>query len=166
MEVQNTNIGDLEVKDFERLQLIVFELAGQEYACNIDQIKEIVITPHIATIPLAPPFVLGVSNIRGNIITIIDLEERLGLENQRQESENLTSYTMVAEHENLKLGVITKKVPTTLQITSDNIEQTNANNQDGNLRNYMIGLVKKDNRLIVLLDLFKLISKEDVVFVL
>ena len=58
------------------MQLIIFKLAGEEYGLSIDQIKEVVLTPRVAKMPQTPAYIKGVANIRGNIIAIMDLEQK------------------------------------------------------------------------------------------
>jgi len=60
------------------LQIVVFKLGQEEYGLHIDQIKEVVITPKITRMPQTPAFVKGVANIRGNVIAMLDLEEKFG----------------------------------------------------------------------------------------
>ena len=60
-------------------QIVVFRLGQEEYGLPIEQIKEVVITPNITRMPQTPAFVKGVANIRGNVIAILDLEEKFGL---------------------------------------------------------------------------------------
>ena len=55
-----------------RIQLIIFKLGREEYAMNIDQIKEVVLTPQVAKVPQTEDYIKGVANIRGNIIAILD----------------------------------------------------------------------------------------------
>ncbi len=74
-----TNAQEEKAKSGKRVQLIVFKLAGEEYAIAIDNIKEVVLTPGVAKIPKAPDYIKGVANIRGNIIAIMDLEDRFNL---------------------------------------------------------------------------------------
>ena len=60
----------------EKVQIIVFKLGDSEYALEIGQIKEVVPTPPISKVPLTPPYIRGIANVRGNILAIIDLEKK------------------------------------------------------------------------------------------
>ncbi|MCF6361394.1 MAG: chemotaxis protein CheW [Cyclobacteriaceae bacterium] len=148
------------IKSSERLQLIVFKLAGEEYALPIDDIKEVVITPGIAKIPQTPDYIKGVANIRGNIIAIMDMEERLKL--MKEEREITGSYTLVIASEKFKLGILVKEVPNTLNTFSSEIDTTSNIMQFSTLEKECIkGVVKVNSRLIILVDIFKLIENED-----
>lgn len=144
-------------------QLIVFKIGMEEYGLDISLIKEVVLTPHLTKVPLAPTYIRGVANIRGNIIAIVDLERRLGLEQHSSDDAALLHYTLVVEHEDVKMGILVKEVPNTLAITEDQIElsPTIIQDQMGSSK-FVKGLVKQKDRLIILLDLLQLISKEDI----
>ena len=148
------------MKSGERLQLIIFKLAGEEYALPIDDIKEVVITPGIAKIPQTPDYIKGVANIRGNIIAIMDMEERLNL--VKGNKENTGSYTLVIASEEFNLGILVKEVPNTLNTYSSEIDTASNIMQFSALEKECIkGVVKADDRLIILVDIFKLIEIED-----
>jgi len=163
-------LKDISVKEkqstetFKNLQVIVFKLGTEEYGLTIDQIKEVVITPNITKVPLAAFYVKGVANVRGNILAVIDLEERFGLHsNQATDSNEKHNYTLVVESDDLKMGILVKEVPNTLSISEKNIDESPNIIQDQNAdKNYIKGIIKLQNRLIILIDIFKVIAKEEV----
>jgi purine-binding chemotaxis protein CheW len=144
-------------------QLIVFRLGEEEYALHIDQIKEVVITPHITRMPQTPTFVRGVANIRGNIIAIIDLEQKFGIQRKQEESqESEGNYTLVIESDEYKMGVLVKEVPNTLAVSEADIEDTTNVIQDTGVdQGYVKGVVKYGNRLLILIDIFKIMSDRE-----
>lgn len=149
---------------FKKNQLIVFKLGEEEYALHIDQIKEVVITPTITKVPLTASFIRGVANIRGNILTIIDLEERLSLNNGiNSDKENKPNYTLVVENDSFKMGILVKEVPNTMAILDSDIDQSPNLIHDYNLdKNYIRGIVKLKDRLIILIDIYKIINKDEI----
>lgn len=145
---------------YRRHQLIVFKLGNEEYALPIDQIKEIVATPPITKLPQSPDFIKGVSNIRGNIIAIADLEEKFGVNDPNGTSE-LGQYTLVIESDSFKIGILVKSVPNTLSASDDEIDESPNVVHDSSLDdNYIKGIVKSGKRLIILIDIFKVIKEE------
>jgi len=145
-------------------QIIVFKLGGEEYGLPIDLIKEVVITPAITRIPLAPKHIKGVANVRGTILAVVDLEERLsvkeGLETSETEKPN---FLLVIESEDYKMGILVKEVPNTLSVSEDSIDNSPGLVQEaGSEKGYVKGIVKTDKRLVILVDVFKLISREEV----
>lgn len=153
---------DLNAQQHQSLQLIVFRIGQEEYALHIDQIKEVVITPHITRMPQTPSFVRGVANIRGKIIAIIDLEEKFGLKKEGDGLDEAGNYTLVIESEEFKMGVLVKEVPNTLAVSSADIEETtNVIQETGMDQGYIKGVVKVGNRLLILIDIFKIMSNQE-----
>lgn len=143
-----------------RVQLIIFKLGGEEYALEIDQIKEVVLTPGIAQIPQTPPYIKGVANIRGNIIAIIDLEEKFGLDNVTNIA--TAQYTLVVENENFKVGILVKEVPNTLSVGEKSIDYSSTALQYSNLDEQCIkGIVKSGDRMIIMVDMIKMMESEE-----
>lgn len=150
-------------KAYQNQQLIVFRLGQEEYALHIDQVKEVVITPHITRMPQTPSFVRGVANIRGNIIAIIDLEEKFGLSALSDEpAKHANHFTLVIESEEFKMGVLVKEVPNTLSISEADIEETShVIHEAGVESGYIKGVAKSGDRLIILIDIFKIMSEKE-----
>jgi len=143
------------------IQLVVFKQGEEEYALQIDQIKEVVITPNITKMPQTPEFVKGVANIRGNIIAILNLEEKFGLK-KSAENEDGKNFTLVIESEEFKVGLLVKEVPNTLAVREQDIEESMNVIQDSSAEhNYISGIVKKEDRLIILIDILKVVNESD-----
>lgn len=148
----------------ERVQLIIFKLGKEEYAMNIDQIKEVVITPRIAKVPQTADYIKGVSNIRGNIIAIMDLEERFSLMDALKQTngENIANYTLVVESEAFKVGILVKEVPNTLSIRTSDIDSSSDIIRYSALDERCIkGIVKSGDRMIIMIDMFELLSIDE-----
>lgn len=150
---------DVQKKDLSRrIQLIIFKLGTEEFALSIDQIKEVVLTPRIAKMPQTQSYIKGVSNIRGSIIAILDLEEKFGIE-KLGDSNQTYNYTLVLENEVFKAGFLVREVPNTLSINSGDIENASGFIQSSSIdENYIQGVVKVGERLIILIDIHRLIE--------
>lgn len=156
LDVQKKDIG-------KRMQLIIFKLGGEEYALSIDQIKEVVLTPRIAKMPQTPSYIKGVANIRGNIIAILDLEEKFGIEQAKDAVLQNFHYTLVIESEVYKAGFLVREVPNTLSILSSDIETSSSFIQSYSIdENCLQGVVKSAERLIILIDMIKLMESTNV----
>jgi purine-binding chemotaxis protein CheW len=138
-------------------QVIVFKLAGEEYGLPIGQIKEVVLTPPITRMPRTQSYVRGVANIRGNVIAMIDLEEKFALKTG-EPAATAGSYTLVIESADMKMGILVSDVPNTLSISSDNIEQMFNTDQENA---YLTGIIKLEKRLIIMIDIFKVVNEND-----
>ncbi len=153
LEQQQQDVGKM-------IQLIIFKLGDEEYALNIDQIKEVVLTPGIAKIPQTPDYIIGVSNIRGNIIAIVDLEAKFGL---HKEEDNIVkgNYTLVVESDTFKIGILVKEVPDTMTVAENSIDNSSMILQYSNLDQECIkGIVKNGERMIILVDMIKMMEAE------
>ncbi len=145
----------------ERLQIIIIKLGQQEYALPIDHVKEIVLTPGIAKMPQTPEYVKGVANIRGTIIAIMDLEQKFQLTDHHKD-DGYYNYTLVIESDEFKVGILVHNVPATLTIEKDQIDESTSVLQYTSLDEDCIqGVIKSDNRLIILLDIIELIRQID-----
>lgn len=147
-----------EEQEYTSQQLIVFKQGDEEFGLLIDQIKEVVLTPQITKMPQTPHYIKGVANIRGNIIAILDLEKKFGLSAPIDEPP--ASYTLVLESDEFKVGLLVKEVPNTLSISPSDIDQDINVIQDTE-ESYIQGIVKLDERLIILIDIFKIINEND-----
>lgn len=146
--------------DHRMLQIVVFKLGNEEYGLHIDQIKEVVITPVITKMPQTPDYLKGVANIRGNVIAIFDLEERFGLI-KHAASESAHKYTLVVESEDVKLGLLVNEVPNTISVNRSDLDESVGIINDTNTEsNYIRGIIRSGDRLIILIDIFKVIDQE------
>ena len=142
------------------LQIVVFKLGQEEYGLHIDQIKEVVITPNITRMPQTPAYVRGVSNIRGNVIAIFDLEARFNL-TRAQSSLQGNKYTLVVESEDIKMGLLVNEVPNTVTVNANDLDESVSIIGDVHAEsNYIKGIIKHNERLIILIDIFKVIDQE------
>ena len=134
------------------IQLIVFKLGKEEYAVPIEQIKEVVPTPRIAKMPHTAPYIKGVANIRGDIIAIMDLEERFEIDTRSITKTN--HYTLVVEDSTANVGILVHQVPNTLTINTKLIDYSKEFIQYTTRTNkHIVGVIKYQDKLIVLLDL-------------
>lgn len=144
----------------QKSQLIVIRLGDEEYGLQIGQIKEVVPTPHITRLPQTPSFIKGVANIRGNVIAVVDLEEKFSLKQQNNQDDN--KYTLVVESDEIKMGILVRELPNTLNVQQSQIEDSSNIIQDDGLdQSYIKGIVKLEDRLIILLDIFKTLSESE-----
>ena len=150
-------------KAIDKHQLIVFKLGAEEYAIHIDQIKEVVLTPRVTKMPQTPTYVKGVTNIRGSIMAIVDLEEKFGIQTDKSSAEESAfNYTLGAESKDFNVGILVKEVPNTLTVMASDIDETvNVVQNTTEHGNYMLGIVKIEDRLVILIDLFQVMQTND-----
>src|ERR1051325_2980848 len=98
------------------IHLIVFKPFGNtEYGVKIEQVREVTVTPPIVRMPQTPGYIMGVANIRGNIIAILDLEELFNIPTPSNHSDSRT-YTLVIEAENYNVGLLVRDVPQSVSL--------------------------------------------------
>jgi purine-binding chemotaxis protein CheW len=139
------------------IQLIVFNLGDEEYGANINQVREIIRTGNITPIPDSPDFIKGVSNVRGEIPVIIDLKERFFLP-IRKDGGN--KHIVMTERDKSVFGLLVDEVTEVLRIPQTDIKPAPeiVTRID---REYVNGVITLENRLIILLDLHKVLSPEE-----
>ncbi|KAA9339559.1 chemotaxis protein CheW [Hymenobacter busanensis] len=144
------------------IQLIVFRLGNEEYGIRIEQVKEVTITPEVARMPKTPPFVKGIANLRGDIIAIIDLEERFKLRPAGQKLPD-HSFTLAIEARDYTIGIVVREVPQPLSILASAIEKAPEFIQDLNVHDkYIEGIARTEGRIIIVLDMLKLLTPEEI----
>jgi purine-binding chemotaxis protein CheW len=139
------------------LQIVVFKLGSEEYGIQIDQIKEVVLTPNITRMPQTPSYVKGVANIRGNVIAIFDLEEKFNF--MKRDDHDKCRYTLVVESDEFKMGLMVNEVPNTISVNAADLDESVGIINDASATtNYIKGVIKHASRLIILVDVFKVID--------
>jgi len=153
--------NDSQLTQARTRQIVVFKLGEEEYGLHIDQIKEVVITPTITRMPQTPSFVKGVANIRGNVIAILDLEEKFGLVRDQESVHRGNNFTLVIESDEYKMGILVREVPNTLSISTTSIEDSVFTGDHQSEQSYVTGIVKLEKRLIIMIDIFKVINDRE-----
>jgi len=146
-----------ESKAGEEIQLVVFSLGREEFAVEVTQVREIMRMEEITRMPKTPHFVEGIINLRGQIIAVVELAKRLNLEGGSRSGE---TRIIVVEAEDIKVGMIVDSVSEVLRVDADAVEPSPTLAMDVSAA-YLQGVVKQDNRLIILLDLTKVLSLEE-----
>ncbi|MDB5271183.1 MAG: chemotaxis protein CheW [Hymenobacter sp.] len=150
-------------KPAELVQLIVFRLGDEDYGIRIEQVKEVTITPDVAKMPKTPPFIKGIANLRGDIIAILDLEERFRLRPAGRPIPE-RSYTIAVEAADYVLGLMVREVPRPFTMPLSQIEPAPEFVQDSSTRDkYLEGIAKlPEGGIIIVLDMRKLLTPSEV----
>jgi purine-binding chemotaxis protein CheW len=141
----------------EIVQLIGFYVGAEEYGLEILRVKEIIRIKEITRLPKSPEFVKGIINLRGDVIPIIDLGEKFGLE--KKDYSQMTR-VIVVEIEGQMVGMVVDSVSQVLRISSDQIEPPPM--MIGGLsREYVHGVGKVGDRLVILLNIDLILSADE-----
>ena len=141
----------------ELLQLVTFSIGEEEFGVNILKVQEIIRTMEITKVPRAPEFVEGVINLRGKVIPIIDLRRRFGL---APKGHDKNTRIIVIEINNIIVGFVVDAVSEVLRIPASTVEPPPPV-VAGVDSDYISGVGKLEDRLLILLDLNKLLSGEE-----
>jgi purine-binding chemotaxis protein CheW len=140
------------------LHLVTFRIGNELFGVPIATVQEIVRVPAITRIPQAPEFVEGVINLRGRVITVVDMRKRLSQARVRdQEHWARKSRILVIETTGRLVGVIVDEVAEVLKLASDRVEQA-APLVAGLSNQYITGVGKLEDRLLILLDIEKILT--------
>jgi len=146
-----------ETRSEELLQLVVFQLGEEEFGLDIMQVQEIIRIPEITRIPHSPGHVKGVINLRGKIITVINLDTRFGME-QKVHDDN--SRIIVAEFDENVVGMVVDSVSEVLRLPLSTVEQVPEIVSGKINANYLKGVGKLEDRMLILLDITKVVMED------
>ncbi|CDI04910.1 chemotaxis protein CheW [Candidatus Nitrosotenuis uzonensis] len=142
----------------DSFQVVTFSLTDgqkkEEYAIPIEQVREIRAVESITQIPNSKSYVKGIMNLRGLIVPVIDVKDKLGMKSNAES--NAKQRILVADLRNSLAGLLVDEVDHVMRIQTDSVDDPPQNILDSN--NYIKGIVKVSQRLIVLLDVTKLLE--------
>ena len=138
-------------------QLVVFDLAAETYGVDIGAVREIIRMQDITKVPGAPEFVEGIINLRGNVIPVLDLRKRFRLDVGTRDKDNRI---LVVDIGGQDIGVVVDAVTEVLRITADSVEPPSSVITTADSV-YLLGIVKLEGRLVILLDLEKVLSESE-----
>lgn len=142
--------------DAKTIQVATFILRNEEYGIEIDKVKDIITVPEITPVINSPASILGMMNLRGKLIPVMDLRLRLQME---QEEKTRKSRIMVVEYGNEQMGLLVDQVRQVLKINEEEMED--APKDEGEIEeSYIRGVCHLDERLIILLHIEKLINRD------
>ena len=138
-------------------QLVIFELGKEQFGIEIADVEGIVKMQEITKIPYSPPYMEGITNLRGAVLPVICLKKRFGLP-----AEEVTRETRIitVSMDSVKMGMIVSAVTEVLTIDDSVIELPQGMISNVNAE-FIMGVAKIDKRLVILLDLSKVLSAEE-----
>jgi len=140
----------------ELLQIVTFQVGVEVFGLDILIVHEIIRFRQLTRVPNLPDYVEGVLNLRGKVIPVVGLRQRMGLERKEPTS---TTKIIVASVKNDVLGFMVDSVSEVLRISASTVEPAPRLGEGG--QRYVSGVGKLDNRLLLLLDLDKLLTEDE-----
>ena len=139
------------------LQWVTFKLDNETYGINVMQVQEVLRYTEIAPVPGAPAYVLGIINLRGNVVTVIDTRQRLGLYNA-DITDN--SRIVIIEADKQVVGILVDSVAEVVYLRQSEIETApNVGNDES--AKFIQGVCNKNGELLILVELDKMMSEEE-----
>ena len=141
----------------EQMQCVTFTLEEETYGINVMQVQEVLREIEVAPVPGAPHYVLGIINLRGSVVSVIDARMRFGL--AVKESTDLTRIIVIEVQQHI-IGILVDSVAEVVDIKRSEIE-TAPNVGTSETSKYIDGVVSRGDKLLILVDLNKLLSTEE-----
>lgn len=150
------NETDVDGND-EVLQWVTFQLEQETYGINVMQVQEVLRYSEIAPVPGAPSYVLGIINLRGNVVTVIDTRLRFGLQTT-EVTDN--SRIVIIESEQQVIGILVDSVAEVVYLKTSEIDSAPNVGTDESAR-FIQGVSNRDDELLILVDLDKMLTDEE-----
>lgn len=144
-------------KNNEVLRWVTFNLDKEIYGVNVMQVREVLRYTDIAPVPGAPSYVLGIINLRGNVVTVIDTRMRFGL-STAEVTDN--SRIMIIESDKQQIGILVDSVSEVVDLNTADIDDTpNVGTEES--AKFICGVCNRGDELLILIDLNKLLTAEE-----
>ncbi len=140
----------------DEFQLVSFRLAQEEYGIEITNVQEIILMGEITRVPQTLPYIMGLINLRSTVIPIVDLRLRFGL---TQEESTDETRIMVVNVLDKTLGIVVDSVSEVLRVARKQISPPPPT-ISGLGKEYLTGLIKFEDRLLILLEISKILGEE------
>lgn len=139
------------------IQLVTFRLGSESYGINVMEVQEVLRISEIAPVPGAPHYVLGIINLRGNVVTVIDTRCRFGLQSGDIDD---ASRIVIIESEKQVVGILVDSVAEVVELRGSEIDSApNVGNDESS--KYIQGVATLESNLLIVVDLNKLLSEEE-----
>ncbi|MCO4321685.1 chemotaxis protein CheW [Aliidiomarina quisquiliarum] len=139
------------------LQWVTFQLDEETYGINVMQVQEVLRHSEIAPVPGAPDYVLGIINLRGNVVTVIDTRTRFGLPSSEV---NDNTRVVIIEADQQVIGILVDSVAEVVYLRSSEIDSAPNIGTEESAR-FIQGVSNRDGELLILVDLNKMLTEEE-----
>lgn len=144
-------------KEDDIIQWVTFRLDGEIYGINVMQVQEVLRVTEIAPVPGAPDYVMGIINLRGNVVTVIETRKRFGLQSGEIDD---SSRVVISEADGNVVGILVDSVAEVVDLKRSEIESSpNVGNEESS--KYIEGVATHNDNLLILVDINKLLSTEE-----
>lgn len=147
-----------EKAEYDTTQFIVIKLGNEQYGVNIQYIDNIVRMQHITRVPKVAPYLKGVINLRGEVIPVMSLRQKMGLE--PDEITKATRIIILKLEQHGTIGIMVDEVKEVVTLNNQEIEKVSYDNKEER-NTFLSGIGKENGNLISLLDLNVVVAEKD-----
>lgn len=138
------------------VKYLCFGLGSEDFGIQLLTVKEVLAIPDITPVPQTPPHFLGIINLRGNVISIMDLRAKFGIKYSNSDETTV----IILDFGDYQLGVVVDRVDSVLSLNPDQIS-SKPHIESAKSTDYISGVYRQDQKLILILDIAKALSVED-----
>ncbi len=143
--------------DDDVIQWVTFRLADENYGIAVMQVQEVLRVTEITPVPGAPDYVLGIINLRGNVVTVLDTRKRFGLPGHEMDD---ASRIIIIESGEQVVGLLVDSVAEVVYLRAAEIESSpNVGNEESS--RYIQGVHSQEGQLLILVDVNKLLTEDE-----
>ncbi len=154
--MEKDNVTKLKRTSAELSRFIEFSLGSEDYAIPLLMVREVISVPETTPIPKSPSHFLGIMNLRGQVISVVDLRKKLKIEAKQDKEEAV----IIVDIGGMNIGVVVDSINKVLAFSSEEVSDMPEVENQLNTQ-YIYGVYKKENSLTVLLDIAKVLDLKD-----
>jgi purine-binding chemotaxis protein CheW len=140
----------------QELEMLSFRLGSEDYLVPVELVAEVLTPREITSVPHVPSYILGVCSLRGAVLPIIDLTQRLGLgKSARDDKSRIVVVTLGTDDQ---VGLFVDRVQSVVRIPASSVRPAPETVEQGEAAEFLRGIARKDERLYILLDVEKAIE--------
>lgn len=139
------------------MQVVAFKVGREDFGVDVKKVDGVISLVDITRMPRAPQFVEGIINLRGQIVAVVNLANRLGIESTER---GAATRIVVVEAQDVKVGLVVES-PEVINISQEDIEASPMLATSDVNASFIMGVVKLGDRLLILLDVDRVLSDEE-----
>jgi len=151
---------DIEEEELEQDQNLVFTVKSQEFGIQAVRVQEISRVLPTTKVPNAPPYIEGIMNLRGRLASVINFRKKLGFEPKENDED---TRVIVVELDTFPIGIIVDSVEEVIKISGEKVQKLPESTTTSVSKDYMTGVGMLDNRLVILLDVDKVLTSTELI---
>lgn len=158
--IEKENLIEEEINPKDQMKIVTFVIGEERYGLEIFQVKEVTTIGDYTKIPKAQDYILGLFDLRGEVVVLVDLEKKFGLQSKKGSHKK---HIIVSGTEYGKIGVVVDEVERIITIDKKEIREPEQLIKDKVNPIFLSGVIIYDEKVLILLDLAKLLGKKELV---